>query len=243
MSTRNRATVVVINKAGKVGKSTLSKHLISPMLGADLIQVETFNDTGHGAQIKVAGRNFEHIAAEVIEGTKNMCIDVGNSNYQTVMKEMQENVDFARRIHFWVIPCRDSAGVINDSLSTVQDLLSRLEVDPARIVILANDIEEPEAGLENFNTVRAAAKHFGFHFCETAIPQNPKFDVFNARPESVMRIAEDDTDYDAKIAVESDGLAREELTRAVLLRGRAQWIASRLRLVWNKSPLVSLTAA
>ncbi len=59
MDTTENVTVMVINRAGKSGKSTLSKHLIAPKLRADWIQVETFNDSGHGATAKVAGRRFE----------------------------------------------------------------------------------------------------------------------------------------------------------------------------------------
>jgi len=63
--------VIVIDKAGKVGKSTVAKHLIAPMLGADWIQVETFNDSGKGAAAKVAGRKFEYVAEAVVGGTGN----------------------------------------------------------------------------------------------------------------------------------------------------------------------------
>lgn len=239
----NTVNVMVINKAGKVGKSTISKHLIAAMLGADWIQVETFNDSGLGAAAKVAGRKFEFVAEAVVGATNSLCIDIGNSNYQAVMKELQEIDGFAGRIDYWVIPCKESAGVMNDSLSTVADLIDKLDVDPSRIVVLPNDIEAPEEGLDSFKKVRLAAQKYGFHFCETAIPQNPKFDAFNADQRSVHEIADDDMDYDAAIAAEADSEQRLRLTQALLLRGRARALAGRLKQVWSAMPLAALAAA
>jgi hypothetical protein len=90
MDTKKHVNVVVINKAGKVGKSTISKHLVAPMLGADWIQVETFNDSGQGAKAKIAGRKFDYVAEAVLDATRSLCIDIGNSNYQASLKEMRD---------------------------------------------------------------------------------------------------------------------------------------------------------
>lgn len=240
MSTTKQINVIVINKAGKVGKSTISKHLIAPLLCADWIQVETFNDSGQGSKAKVAGRKFEFVAEQVVGATKNLCIDVGNSNYQAVMKELQELDDFADRIHCWVVPCKESAGVMNDSLSTIADLIDILGVDPGRILVLPNDIEAPEEGLDSFKKLMLAAKSIGFQFCSVAIPQNPKFDVFNADDRSVIQIAADETDYDAAIAAETDNGKRLRLTQAYILRGRARTLAGKLKQVWSASLLSSL---
>lgn len=243
MITKDKFSVIVINKAGKVGKSTISKHLIAPLLDADWIQVETFNDSGQGAKAKVAGRKFEFVAEAVVGATKSLCIDVGNSNYQSVMKELQAIGEIASRIHCWVIPCNDTAGVMNDSLSTIVDLIDNLGVDPARIMVLPNDIESPEEGLEKFTKLDLASKKIGFHFCRIAIPQEPRFDVFNADDRSVIQFAADDTDYDAAIAVEADDDQRYRLTQALILRGRARRLSAKFRQVWSSSPLASLSAA
>lgn len=243
MSNAKKFNVIVINKAGKVGKSTIAKHLIAPMLPADWIQVETFNDSGLGSKAKVAGRKFEFIAEAVVGATRSLCIDIGNSNYQAAMKELQEIEGFANRIHFWVIPCKESAGVMNDSLSTVADLIKNLGVDPGRIVVLPNDVESPEEGLDSFKKLDLAATKYGFHFCRVAIPQNPKFDVFNADERSVIQIAADETDYDAAIAAENDFDQRDRLAQALILRGRARTLAGKLQHVWASSPLAGLVAA
>lgn len=243
MSNTAQFNVIVINKAGKVGKSTISKHLIAPMLGADWIQVETFNDSGMGAKAMVAGRKFEFVAEAAVGATRSLCIDIGNSNYQAAMKELQEIDGFASRIHLWVVPCKESAGVMNDSLSTIFDLIKNLNLHPGRIVVLPNDVEAPEEGLDSFKKLAHAATKYGFHFCSVAIPQNPKFDVFNADERSVIQIAADETDYDAAIAAETDYDQRDRLAQALILRGRARTLAGKLKQVWSASPLASLVAA
>jgi hypothetical protein len=239
----NTFNVIVINKAGNVGKSTVSKHLIAPMLGADWIQVETFNDSGKGATVKVAGRKFEYVAQAVVGAGVGLCIDIGSSNYQAVMKELQEIDGIAARIDYWVIPCKENAGTMNDALSTVADLIDKLGVDPSRIVVLPNEIEAPEEGLDSFEKVRLAAKKYSFHFCNTAIPQNPKFDVFNADERSVIDIAADETDFDAAIAAEGDVQERRRLAQKSILRCRARNLAETLKRVWAALPLATSAAA
>lgn len=243
MNTTQKINFAVINKAGKVGKSTISKHLIAPMLNADWIQVETFNDSGQGAKAKVAGRMFEFVAEAVFGATRSLCIDIGNSNYQAAMKELQELDRFADRIHGWVVPCTQSAGVMNDSLSTVMDLIEKLGVDPRRIVVLPNDIEIPEEAPANFRKLALAAEKFGFHFCEVVVPQYRRFDAFNLDKRPVTEIAADDFDFDAAIAAEIDIDKRHSLTQAACLSSRSRTIAGRMREVWFGSPLASLAAA
>lgn len=242
MNNTHKVNFAVINKAGKVGKSTIAKHLITPMLDADWIQVETFNDSGQGAKARVAGRKFEFVAEAVFGAEKSLCIDIGNSNYQAAMKELQEIDRLADRIHCWVVPCTQTAGVMNDSLSTVMDLIEKLDVDPRRIVVLPNDIEFPEEAHENFRKLALAAEKFGFHFCKFVIPQFPKFDVFNLDKRPVAEIAADDYDFDAAIAAETDRAKKHSLTQAMCLSGRARTIAGTLKEVWSGSPLASLAA-
>lgn len=232
--------VIVINKAGKVGKSTISKHFVAPLMKADWIQVETFNDSGAGATAKVAGRKFEFVAEAVVDAANSLCIDIGNSNYQAVMKELQEIDGIAARIDFWIVPCKQSAGVMNDSLSTVADLIDNLDVDPRRILVLPNDIDTSEEWLESFKKLRLAADKIGFHFGDKPIPQSRHFDVFNADKRTVHDLGDDDKDYDAAIAAESDKEKRARLTQAMVLRGRARTLSGRLKQVWAASPLASL---
>lgn len=233
--------VIVINKAGKVGKSTIAKQLISPMMGAEWIQVETFNDSGTGAKAKIAGRRFGFIAEAVAALTGSKCIDIGNSNYEAAMKEMRQIEGFADEIAFWVVPCRQSAGMMNDTISTVGELINDLGVEPARIVVIPNGIEDSEFGLDAFASVARAASRIGFHFCKAPLVEAPTFDVFNKDERSILEIAAEKVDYAALIGAEADADKREKLAAAKVLSGRARFLARNLRGVWAATPLAALT--
>lgn len=240
---RNQINIVVINKAGKVGKSTISKHLIVPMLGAEWIQVETWNDTGTGSTQKVSGRKFGYVAQAVAASTANIVIDVGNSNFEEAKKEMMQIDGFVDQIDFWVVPCKENAGVQNDSISTVGVLINDLDVKPSKIIVIPNEVERPEEGLAGFDPVARAAVKFGFHFCPSPIVQNPKFDIFNTFPRSILEVADENIDYSALIvAAGTDLLKRDSLAEAMVLQGRARFLARNLRGVWAATPLSSLTA-
>lgn len=241
MKNYNSVNVAVINKAGKVGKSSISKHLIAPMLSASWIKVETFNSSAEGSDAKINGRKFDYVAERILAREQSFCIDVGSSNYQAVMKSLEEIDGISHEIDFWVVPCRESAGVITDSLSTIEDLVNELRVDPAKIIVIQNFIEDTEEPSKVFDGVVAAARDVGFSFCRVAIPHNPKFDSFDAEKKSVMEIASDDTDFDALIEKESNSEERLRLTREVIAVRRAKSLAGRLREVWYATPLAEIT--
>jgi len=104
------------------------------------------------------------------------------------------------------------------------DLIDNLGVDPGRIVVLPNDIEAPEEGLDSFKRLVLAAKKIGFHFCSVAIPQNPKFDVFNADERSVIEIAADEPTTTPRLrqptAKNATGLRRRPSCTVVLALSR-----------------------
>lgn len=235
------AVVVVINKAGKAGKSTLSKQLVAPMLRAEWIQVETINDSGNGATAKLSGRQFGFVAEAVAASESSKCIDIGNSNYEAAKKQMQQIHGFAQDVHYWVVPCRASVGVINDSLSTVEDLINDLGVNPSRIVVIPNDIESPEHDLPRLASVARAARELGFHYCEVPVEQNPEFDAFNKEERSILEIADEEVDWNALISAEVNRDARAVLAARKVQQRRALGIALNLRRVWSAVPLAALT--
>lgn len=213
------------------------------MLSAEWIQVETFNDTGNGSGAKISGRKFGFVSDAVAAATSNKVIDIGNSNYESAVKEMKQIDGFVDEIDFWVIPCKENAGMINDSISTVAELINDLAVDPSKIIMIPNEIERPEDGLDSFAAAMKAAKKAGFHFCQAPIVENARFDTFNADPRSIMEIAADDVDYTALIAAEEDPEKRADLASKKTLQGRARFLARNLRGVWDSTPMAALTAS
>lgn len=50
--------VAVINLSGNTGKTTLSKHLLAPLLKARRVQIEDVNSS-NGCQVQDSGRSVE----------------------------------------------------------------------------------------------------------------------------------------------------------------------------------------
>ena len=238
----NASTIFVISKAGKAGKSTLAKQLIAPILGADWIQIETFNETGAGAKATIGGRKLGFVADAIALQDGHKVIDIGISNYESSLKELEQIDGFADSIDFWVVPCQPIAGHIVETLSTIDDLLNRLEVEPQKIIVIPNSVERPEEGTDDFRAVISAARKIGFTFVESCIVQNPVFAMLSNDKRSIIEIANEKIDYPALIAAEPDSEKKGQLANAKTLQSRTKFIARHLRGVWASSPLSSLTS-
>lgn len=234
-------TLGILNKAGKAGKSTFAKQFIAPILGADWIQIETFNEKGAGAALTMGGRKLGLIAEAMALQLTHKVFDIGSSNYEAALKEMEEIDGFAAEVDAWVIPVQPIIGHINETLSTIADLINRLGVEPSKIVVIPNSVERPEDGYDDFAAIAAAAKKFGFHFVEACIVQNPVFALLSGDHRSIIEIADEVIDYPALIAAETDVEKRANLAAAKTLQGRAKFLARNLRGVWASSPLAALT--
>lgn len=230
--------IVLINRAGKVGKSTLAKNLIAPMLGAEWVQVETINDSGEGATERLAGRKFRLVAEATAASMRSLCIDIGSSNYEAAMKEMRQIAGFAEDIDFWVIPCTNSGSVVNDTEATIEDLVNILDVEPARIVVIPNRVDRED--MEGFSKLEHAAREKGFHFATWGVEDAPMFDVFNKDKRSVMGTAAETKDYRALIHAEADPSKRAELSRQLVKHRQAKSIAGALLEAWSSTPLAAL---
>lgn len=239
----SKITIGVLSKAGKSGKSTLAKQLIAPILGADWIQIETFNEIGAGASATIGGRKLGLIAEAMALQLSNKVFDIGISNYESAMKEIEQIDGFASEVNFWVIPAQPIVGHINETLSTISDLIDRIGVDPSKIVVIPNSVERPEEGLEDdYQAIISASKEFGFHFVDACIVQNPIFEKLASNERSIIDIADEKIDYSALISAEPDTAKKAVLAAAKTVQSRAKFLARNLRGVWAASPLSTLTA-
>ncbi len=235
--------IFVTNKAGKSGKTTIAKQLIRPILGADWVQIETFNEKGVGATETIGGRKLGFVAEAAAIQERHLVVDIGISNYEASMKEIESIDGFAGDVDAWVIPVQPIVGHINETLSTISDLINRLGVDPSKIVVIPNSVSYPEEALDDFDSIVRAAEKVGFHFVEVCIVQSPVFAQVASDPRSIIDIAAEDIDYSAIIAAEPDPKARAKLSTAKTLQRQIRFLARNLRGVWAASPLAALTSA
>lgn len=235
-------TITVISKAGKAGKSTISKQLIAPMLNAQWIEIETFNEKGTGSAMTVSGKKIDSIAEAIGTANAHIAMDVGISNYDMFMKELAQLDSTVEAIDFWVIPLQPVPAFIVEGLSTAKDLVEKLGVETDRIVFIANSVEEPDDLEVDFAKVISACKATGMHFVPSPIVQNPVFSTMAKREKSIIEYADESIDWDAKIQAESDTDARVKLASEKVLQQRVRFLARNLRGVWASSPMASLSA-
>lgn len=237
-----KSTIAVINKAGKAGKSTLAKQLIAPILGAHWYQIETINEQGSGSTKTVGGQKISLIAEVVAMNSGNLVIDIGVSNYESALKEMEQLDEFTQEIDFWVIPAQPIAGHLAEAIGTIEDLVNRLGVDPGKIVIIPNAIENSESLADDYEIIIRAAEQFGFHFVNAAVVQNPMFQQMSGRPKSIIEFADEVVDWRALIDAEKNEVKKAKLAADKTAQSKARFIARNLRAVWASSPLATLTA-
>lgn len=235
-------TVVVISKAGKAGKSTISKQLVAPMLNADWIEIETINEKGTGATMTVAGRKIDAVAALISEKQSNIVLDIGISNYQLFMKELSQLDEMVSAVDYWIIPLQPGRAFIVEGISTANDLDQMLGVDPSRIIFFPNNVEEPDDMDEDFDSVIELCQKNKMHFVDAPIIQNPVFAIMSKRETSIIDYANQKIDWDAKIQAEKNESVRSKLAAEKVLQQRVRFLAKNLRGVWANSPLADLGA-
>ncbi len=230
--------IVVLNFAGSVGKTTITKQLICPFLGnVERIQIESINSAATGADVEMNARQFKQLAKKLASPTQNQVIDIGGSNIESVLQQMAQMEHIETDIDFWVIPVDERGKVITDTLNTINHLVNVLGVTPSRIVVIANSIEFPEDMPFSLALDFKAAKLIGFHFSDAAVVKSDLFDIVKDDARTIVQIAEEQSDLKAAIVAEKDKDKRDQLAESLVHRRMARFIARNLRGVWASTPM------
>jgi len=236
--------VAVVSFAGTVGKTTLTKEMVVPLLGnAQRIQIESINSAAEGADVAMHARQFRYLAEKLVVSRDNLVIDIGGSNIESVLAQMAKMEGIEEDIHWWVVPVDERTKVITDTLNTISHLINELNVDPARIVVVANNIEYPKDMHNRLGPVLAAAKKAGFHFHPMGVLKSDLFDEVKDSKKCIIELADDTTDYGPLIAAENDEKKRDELGRKVTVRRMARSLARNIRDVWAATPMGTVVEA
>ena len=113
--------ICVLNFSGNVGKSTIAAHLLQPRLNGPVISVESVNADAQSDGVDVErlrGRQFADLQARLIK-VPAAVVDVGSSNIEEFMKQMQQYEGSQEEFDWFVVPvvkaskqqigfCRDS---------------------------------------------------------------------------------------------------------------------------------------
>lgn len=237
------SNIAVLNLAGSVGKTTLTKQLICAMLPeAKRVQIESINSAASGADVEMNARQFRYLAEQLAIGKESLVIDIGGSNIESVLRQMSTMEGIDEDINWWVIPVDERAKVIKDTIETVTHLVNELNVNPGQIVVIANNIEFPDEVPTKLASIAAAAKKAGFHFVKYPIIKSDLFDLVKDEELPIIELAKDETDYNAMIAAETDEKKLAELGRKKTWRRMAKTLSRNLSAVWAATPMGASSA-
>jgi len=233
-----KKNVVVINFAGSIGKTTITKQLLAPMMGeCTRIQIESINSASSGADIEIDATQFTSLAERIALRKENLLIDIGGSNVESVLKQMAAMQGFQGDVDFWVVPVDERSKVMTNTINTVSHLLNDLDIEPEKIVVIANNIEFPKLFHKKFAPIFTAAKSGGFNFSDYSIMKSDLFDLVKDDDRSIIEIANETTDFNALIVGEEDDAKLALLGRAAVHRVMAKSLEKNLRAVWASTPL------
>lgn len=188
--------IAVINFHGGVGKSTVSRHLLLPRLkNARLIAVESIN-TGAGADETYRGDEYREIMRDFLSHD-HVVLDVGASNIESFLNEMNRFEGSHENINFFVVPAGPNTKVQLDTMSTLKEL-ANIGVPSHKVRLLMNmkprskEVEQVFYPLINYH---AAFNNFVLNK-EAAIDDCPEvFQFLLQSKKELLELVEDQTDY------------------------------------------------
>jgi hypothetical protein len=192
--------IATISISGNVGKTTLAKNLFYPRLpGADIFEIESLN-TGlklKSASIKSLRASSYGALVDSIMLSESAIIDIGASNIEGVLKEMQELDGSHEDFDYFVIPVVKDRKIIEESVKTAL-LLSGLGVPGEKIKMVFNRFPKDMDLQEVFGQVFKIANDGKFSASkEAVIYENPVYAELNKLEISLHELNEDKTDYRA----------------------------------------------
>lgn len=219
--------IAVVNLAGGMGKTTLAKNLFVPNLpGAKRVEVENTNAGDGVADASVKSKQFKALASELFVMPGHFVLDIGASVIESITKELEYLDDLVQAIDLWAIPTTLEGRFQADSIKTAKLLSENLGVDPSKIFLLANRVEDPETFEADFKTI-LSAKKVGFRVSSQGVLQNELYDKLRGGQDTVYDLVNNAPDFDSMTRAAHESGDQEEMKRIGELRVRTN-VARRL---------------
>jgi hypothetical protein len=195
--------IATINISGNVGKTTIAKNLLYPRLpDAKLFEIESVN-TGiqlKSASVKTMRASSYGSLIDSIMVLDSAIIDIGASNIEGFLKEMQELDGSHEDLDYFLIPIVRDDKVINESIKTAL-LLSGQGIPAEKIKLVFNRFPKELDLHDTFAPIFKLAKP-GCKFTindAAVIYENPIYAELNKLQISLHELNADSTDYRAKL--------------------------------------------
>jgi hypothetical protein len=206
--------IAVLNFSGNVGKSTISRHLLSPRINdAQVISVESINDNG-SEEGSIRGKQYGELS-EALAVLDDVVVDIGSSNVEELMHRMSMYRGSHEDFDFFVIPTISKIKVQRDTIATIE-ALADAGVPAFKIRVVFNMVEHDEtpgavfSGLHEYH-----AQHSTFRLQPDAVIRTSELyaRLRDAR-RSIADILSDRTDYKT-LLVNASSEERAKLGRSL----------------------------
>lgn len=231
---------VIINISGNTGKTTLTKHMFAPLLKAKRISIEDSNAGDGTPDLEISSAKFKKLAGELntADESESFVIDIGGSNAKNMISTFDELASTTELIDCWVIPVTPSTKQITDSLRTAQSLKD-LGIEPEKIVLLPNNVTDPESFESDFALIYKA-RQFGFFVPEQAILSTEAFEILKNDERSIFDVINNKINFTAKKAElrkagDDEGLAK--LGQEIVLYDLSRFASRNIKKVFESIPL------
>jgi len=189
--------VAVMNYTGTVGKTTISVHMLSPrMNGAPIYAIESINESAEGLGLdveKLRGNKFRELLKKIVM-EDSAIIDVGASNVEDFMVNLEGFEEAHEEIDFYIVPVTSGTKEQKETVAMVKNLAA-IGVPPEKIRVVFNRVERDVMAefsiLVNFHKI---AQNFTLN-TECAVYETELFDALSLKGLSLEGLMADETDY------------------------------------------------
>ncbi len=206
--------LAIMNNSGNVGKSMICDTLFAPRIpNAEKVKIETINSDGTEEET-ISAKNIKKVF-ELID-SKDVClIDVGASNIEVFMSNLNKLEGSHEEVDYFFIPTTPKPKQQTDTISTIDDLLD-LGVEPERIKLIFN-FYDPDFPIETLYSVIFESQHYKTLNLKNKanifkIEDNPVFDMLGEMGIAFTEIANDTRDFKTLIRGNKDAKQRARLS-------------------------------
>ena len=215
--------IAIMNFSGNVGKTTVAAHLLKPRLPQAVVySVESINTGADASGLeveKLKGKKFGSLV-DAIMVLDDAIIDVGASNVEDFMKNMQQYDGSHEEFDLFIVPTVKEKKVQADTVNTILSLRT-IGVPADKIRVVFNKVDNDDDLTDEFAAIFALGRIKKECRVSTgaAIFNNEVFERLKAVQKSLGDLSEDETDYRAKMkAATSEDEKQDAVTMIALQR-------------------------
>ncbi|RRD63842.1 plasmid stabilization protein [Comamonadaceae bacterium OH2310_COT-174] len=213
--------IVIMNFSGNVGKSTIAAHLLKPRIpDAHVFSVESINSgaDSDGIEVeKLRGKKFGSLIDSIML-LDSAIIDVGASNVEEFLKQMQQYAGSHEEFDLFIIPTLKEKKVLHDTVNTIT-ALRQIQIPSKKIKVVFNKLDLDENPFDEFTSLFGLAKTGECSAHEKGtIYQNEVFERIKGIGKSLGDITKDETDWRQKLREAGTDEEKENAARMVAIK-------------------------